>query len=184
MSKAYRITKRTITLGSRKGEVVYNVSPVSYGTLTTDDAARQIAAESTASPGDVKNVLDRYAYFVAENLKKGYTIEMLGFGYMNLRFRTKPGVSNQAEATAKQVISLLPDFTPSFKVVNKRRIYDLLPDQVTLVKLGSLADGTLSGGSESDSPGGSDTTGGSDSSGNTGTEGTTPDSDLEQNPFG
>ena len=46
--------KRVIQLGDRRGETVYNVAPVCYGTLTTDDVARQIAAESTASPGDVK----------------------------------------------------------------------------------------------------------------------------------
>ena len=80
MPTAYKVMKRVIQLGDRKGETVYNVSPVCYGTLTTDDVARQIAAESTASPGDVKNVLDRYAYYVVENLKKGYAIELLGFG--------------------------------------------------------------------------------------------------------
>lgn len=53
MPKAYRVTKRELQIGSRKGETVYNVSPVSYGVLGSDDVARQIAAESTASPGDV-----------------------------------------------------------------------------------------------------------------------------------
>lgn len=71
MSKAYKVSPRVIPIGSRQGETVYTVIPVSYGTLTADDVARQIAAESTASPGDVKNVLDRYAYYVVENLKKG-----------------------------------------------------------------------------------------------------------------
>lgn len=41
---------------------VFSVSPVNYGTLTTDDVANQTAAESSATQGDVKNVLDRYAY--------------------------------------------------------------------------------------------------------------------------
>ena len=86
MPTAYKVMKRVIQLGDRRGETVYNVAPVCYGTLTTDDVARQIAAESTASPGDVKNVLDRYAYYVSENLKKGYAIELLGCGKLYLRF--------------------------------------------------------------------------------------------------
>ena len=69
-------------------KTVYSVQPVSYGLLTTDDVARQIAAESSATPGDVKNVLDRYAYYVKENLKKGYSIQLLGFGNLSIRFMT------------------------------------------------------------------------------------------------
>ena len=29
---------------------------------------------------------------------------------------------------------LVPTFNPSFKLINKKRIYDLLPDKITLVK--------------------------------------------------
>ena len=43
---------------------VYTVAPVNYGTLTTDDVARRISAESAVTPGDAKNVLDRYTYYV------------------------------------------------------------------------------------------------------------------------
>ena len=69
MSKAYKVTKRTVMFDKQNPKTVYSVSPVNYGTLTTDDVANQIAAESSATPGDVKNVLDRYAYYVKENLK-------------------------------------------------------------------------------------------------------------------
>ena len=86
MSKAYKVVGKKISTGDKRGQVVYTVSPVSYGILTTDEAARQISAESTATPGDVKAVLDRYAYYVVENLKKGYNIELLGFGTLYLRF--------------------------------------------------------------------------------------------------
>ena len=40
MPKAYRTVKRTINVGERKGETLYNVSPVSYGILTATDVAR------------------------------------------------------------------------------------------------------------------------------------------------
>ena len=69
MSKAYRVSKRTVMFDKKNPKTVYSVSPVNYGTLSTEDEANQIAAESSAAPGDVKNVLARYAHYVKENLK-------------------------------------------------------------------------------------------------------------------
>ena len=175
MSKAYRVSKRTVMFDKKNPKTVYSVSPVNYGTLYTDDVANQIAAESSATPGDVKNVLDRYAYYVKENLKKGYQIQLLGFGYLSLRFITSGTAKTEKEATAKLIQSLVPNFLPSFKIINGKRIYDLMPDKITLVKYnGSIpADSTIedTGGSGSapDNTGGSsdntDTGGGSDAGG-------------------
>ena len=176
MSKAYRVTKRTVMFDKENPKTVYSVSPVNYGTLSTDDVANQIAAESSATPGDVKNVLDRYAYYVKENLKKGYQIQLLGFGYLSLRFITTGTAKTEKEATAKLIQSLVPNFLPSFKIINGKRIYDLMPDKITLVKYnGSIpADSTIedAGGSGSapdntggGSSGNTDTGGGSDAGG-------------------
>ena len=153
MSKAYKVTKRTVMFDKQNPKTVYSVSPVNYGTLSTDDVANQIAAESSATPGDVKNVLDRYAYYVKENLKKGYQIQLLGFGYLTLRFITSGTAKTEKEATAKLIQSLVPSFIPSFKIVNGKRIYDLMPDKITLVKWNGVIpeDSTVN-------PGGSDTT--------------------------
>ena len=142
-------------------KTVYSVSPVNYGTLTTDDVANQIAAESSATPGDVKNVLDRYAYYVKENLKKGYQIQLLGFGNLSIRFITTGTAKTEKEATAKLIQSLVPSFSPSFKVVNGKRIYDLMPDKITLVRYTGTVPtdsvtpeepGGESGGSETQTP--------------------------------
>ena len=179
MSKAYKVTKRTVMFDKQNPKTVYSVSPVSYGTLTTEDAANQIAAESSATPGDVKNVLDRYAYYVKENLKKGYSIQLLGFGNLNLRFITSGTAKTEKEATAKLIQSLVPNFLPSFKIVNGKRIYDLMPDKITLVKWNGVIpeDSTVNpGGSDTTDPGsdpgsGSDTTdpgSGSDTGSDTG----------------
>ena len=134
MSKAYKVTKRTVMFDKSNPKTVYSVSPVNYGTLTTEDVANQIAAESSATPGDVKNVLDRFAYYVKENIKKGYQIQLLGFGYLSIRFITTGTAKTEKEATAKLIQSLVPSFSPSFKVINGKRIYDLMPDKITLVK--------------------------------------------------
>ena len=134
MSKAYKVTKRTVMFDKKNPKTVYSVSPVNYGTLTTDDVANQIAAESSATPGDVKNVLDRFAYYVKENIKKGYQIQLLGFGYLSIRFITTGTEKAEKDANAKLIQSLVPSFSPSFKVINGKRIYDLMPDKITLVK--------------------------------------------------
>ena len=166
MPKAYKVTKRTVMFDKENPKTVYSVSPVSYGILTSEDVANQIAAESSATPGDVKNVLDRYAYYVKENLKKGYSIQLLGFGNLTIRFITTGTAKTEKEATAKLIQSLVPNFLPSFKIVNGKRIYDLMPDKITLVKWNGTIpeDSTVTpGGSDTTDPGtdpgsGSDTT--------------------------
>ena len=186
MSKAYKVTKRTVMFDKSNPKTVYSVSPVNFGTLTTDDVANQIAAESSATPGDVKNVLDRFAYYVKENIKKGYQIQLLGFGYLSIRFITTGTAKAEKDATAKLIQSLVPSFSPSFKVINGKRIYDLMPDKITLVKYSgsipadSVVDTTDPGagsGSDSDTtdPGsGSGSDSGSDSgSGSSGSGGST-----------
>ena len=180
MSKSYKVVKKTMNMGEKKGQTVYSVRPVSYGILTSDEVAKQISAESTATPGDVKAVLDRYAYYVKENLKKGYSIELLGFGTLYLRFLTGKAVSEEKKANASLVKTIVPAFRPSFTMLNGSRIYNLLPDKVTLVKYGedSTSDGTGDGGDEDDNstptptPTPSDkgdSTGGGSGSGNAGT---------------
>ena len=113
----------------------------------------------------MKNVLDRYAYYVKENLKKGYSIQLLGFGNLTIRFITTGTAKTEKEANAKLIQGLVPSFTPSFKIINSKRIYDLLPDKITLVKYNgtipadSVVDTTDPGsGSGSSSGSGSDTT--------------------------
>ena len=162
MSKAYKVTKHTVMFDKDHPKTVYSVQPVSYGLLTTNDVANQIAAESSATPGDVKNVLDRYAYYVKENLKKGYNIQLLGFGNLSIRFITSGTVKTEAEATAKLIVGLVPTFSPSFKLINKKRIYDLLPDKITLVKYNGTvpADSTVETPDNSEDPGTSEGDGG------------------------
>ena len=103
MSKSYKVAKKTINMGEKKGQTLFSVRPYSYGTLTTEEVANQIAVESTATPADVKAVLDRYAYYVKENLKKGYDIELLGFGKLFIRFITGKAVEDVGTGRARRV---------------------------------------------------------------------------------
>ena len=169
MSKSYKVAKKTINMGDKKGQTVYSVRPYSYGTLTTEEVANQIAVESTATPADVKAVLDRYAYYVKENLKKGYDIELFGFGKLYLRFLTGKAVENEKDATAKLVKSILPAFRPSYYLLkNGSRVYNLIPDSIELVKYGDEKDkptGGTTGEDKKPTTGDSSTTGGENTGG-------------------
>ena len=180
MSKSYKVAKKTMNMGPKKGMTVYSVRPYSYGTLTTEEVAKQISMESTATPADVMAVLDRYAYYVKENLKKGYDIELLGFGKLYLRFLTGKAVENEKAANAKLIKSIIPAFRPSFRLLqNGSRIYNLLSDSIELVKYGEekkTSDGTTdedkkpSTGDKTPS-GGGNTEGGGGTAGTEGSEG-------------
>jgi len=191
MSKSYKVVKKTMNMGEKKGQTVYSVRPVSYGTLTTEEVAKQISTESTATTADVKAVLDRYAYYVVENLAKGYNIELLGFGTLYLRFITNKAVSEPKKANANLVKSILPGFRPSFSVDrNGKRTYDLIPNRISLVKYSEdndpngdnkpsggntpSGDNTPSGGNNPSggNPSGGNTPAGGENSGTEGTEGT------------
>ena len=185
MSKCYKVSKKTMNMGPKEGKTVYSVRPFSYGTLTTKDIANQIAMESTATPADVMAVLDRYTYYVKENLKKGYDIELFGFGKLYLRFLTGKAVENEKDANAKLVKSILPAFRPSyFLLKNGSRVYNLLPDSIELVKYGDEKKDKTTGGTTDEekkpatgdstnggeNAGGSVNTGGSENTGGTGSE--------------
>ena len=159
-------------MGEKKGQTVYSVRPVSYGTLTTEEVAKQISTESTATTADVKAVLDRYAYYVVENLAKGYNIELLGFGTLYLRFINNKAVSEPKKANANLVKSIMPGFRPSFSVDrNGKRTYDLIPNRISLVKYGEDANDPNGDSKPTDkgdhTPGGTTPSGGTPSGGNT-----------------
>ena len=172
MSKSYKVSKKTMNMGPKEGKTVYSVRPFSYGTLTTKDIANQIAMESTATPADVMAVLDRYTYYVKENLKKGYDIELLGFGKLFIRFITGKAVEDESKANAKLVKSLVPAFRPSFtKLQNGTRLYNLIPDSIELVKYGEEKKDKTTGGETTDGKNtGGETTGGETTGGGSGTE--------------
>lgn len=189
MSKYYSVFSRTLTMGTRKGETVYSVRPVSNGTLTTDKVAKQISTESTATTADVKAVLDRYAYYVMDNLAKGYNIELLGFGTLYLRFITNKSVTDPKKAKSNLVKSIVPAFRPSFTVDrNGKRTYDLIPNRITLVKYGEeeKKDGATDGTTDPDtnpSDKGDNTQGGGSENGgeNAGTDGGGTDAGSDGN---
>ena len=99
MPQAFQARKFFIPKTDPKQEV-YKPVPYYFGTLSTQDAADQIAEESSLTKGDVLNVLDRYQRYVIKNLQKGYKVELLGFGTVYNRFVTEKGVATAPEVKA------------------------------------------------------------------------------------
>lgn len=134
MPQAFFVRKYLIP-GEEPRKEVFKPAPFYYGTLSTTDAAEQIAEESSLTKGDVLNVLDRYQRYVITNLQKGYKVELLGFGTVYNRFITGKGVEKPEEAKASQIRSIIPGFTPSFTLINGSRRYSLMGEKTNLVKV-------------------------------------------------
>ena len=129
------ISRKYFIPGEEPRQEVYKPAPYYYGTLSSDDAAEQIAEESSLTKGDVMNVLDRYKHYVLTNLQKGYKIELLGFGTLRNTFVTEKGVPTEEEVKASMVKAIVPGFSPAFTIVNGSRRYSLLGEKTTLVKI-------------------------------------------------
>ena len=117
------------------------------------DAADQIAEESSLTKGDVLNVLDRYQRYVIKNLQKGYKVELLGFGTVYNRFVTEKGVATAPEVKATHIRTIVPGFSPSYTILNGARRYSLLGEKTSLLKVTILGTPVEEGGgSDSESP--------------------------------
>lgn len=134
MPQAFQARKFFVP-GSEPRREVFKPVPYYYGTLDTNDAAEQIAEESSLTKGDVLNVLDRYQRYVIKNLQKGYKIELLGFGTVYNRFVTQKGVESAELVKASLVKTIVPGFSPAFTLINGSRRYSLLGEKTTLVKV-------------------------------------------------
>lgn len=135
MPQAFFIRKYFVPGSGEPRKEVFKPAPFYYGTLSTANAAEQIAEESSLTKGDVLNVLDRYQRYVITNLQKGYKVELLGFGTVYNRFITGKGTEKPEEAKASQIRSIIPGFTPSFTRINGSRRYSLLGEKTSLVKV-------------------------------------------------
>ncbi|WP_297900734.1 HU family DNA-binding protein [uncultured Parabacteroides sp.] len=134
MPQAFHVRKYFIPKTNPRQEV-YKPAPFYFGTLSTQDAADQIAEESSLTKGDVLNVLDRYQRYVIKNLQKGYKVEMMGFGTVYNRFVTEKGISTAADVKATHIRAIVPGFSPSYTILNGARRYSLLGERTLFQKV-------------------------------------------------
>ena len=58
MSQSYKVAKKIINMGEKKGQTLFSVRPYSYGTLTTEAGGTGIEEGARATPADRKAVVD------------------------------------------------------------------------------------------------------------------------------
>ena len=72
----------------------------------------------------VKYLLNRYSHYVKQNLQKGYAIELLGFGKLDIKF-IKTTTPDKKKATSALVKGMMPNFVGSLQSVScsTRQLY-------------------------------------------------------------
>ena len=133
--------------------------------ISTSQIAKEIAAYSSLSPGDVKNTLDNLVTVMGQHLQASESVSLDGFGTFRMVMKSNgKGVETSEEVSAAQAsltVRFLPNFTknPDRTTATRSLVtgakcarYDkLVPDA------GSAGGGNSGG---SDKPGGSGNEGG------------------------
>lgn len=84
----YQLVERTNPL-DREGEKKLYATPRYVGSVTAAKLAKQIAAQTTLTPGDVSNVLDTFLDLLPMYLLMGVSVELKGIGRMRITFSSE-----------------------------------------------------------------------------------------------
>ena len=130
--------------------------------ISTSQIAKEIAAYSSLSPGDVKNTLDNLVTVMGQHLQASESVSLDGFGTFRMVMKSNgKGVETSEEVSAAQA-SLTVRFLPNFtKNPDRTTATRSLVTGVKCVRF-DLADTSASGGGNSGEP---DDGGGSGGSG-------------------
>ncbi len=152
--------KQQSRLANKDGKYLWYPVVVSQRPVTTTKSiAREIAARSSATEGDVIGILHELGLVIREHLSKGERVVLNGIGSFKLNATARGnGVESEDKVSAKQFNHLSVLFTPESQVsrtLGSKQVTLIAPELITftLVKDGgssSLASG-LGGGSSSGS---------------------------------
>ncbi len=166
-------SKRQSSIPTKDGKYLWYPVVVSQRPVTTTKSiAREIAARSSATEGDVIGILHELGLVIREHLSKGERVVLNGIGSFKLNATARGnGVESEDKVSAKQFNHLSVLFTPESQVsrtLGSKQVTLIAPELISFVlsKDGgssSLASGL--GGSSSGSGGSSSGSGGSSGSG-------------------
>ncbi len=152
--------KQQSRLANKDGKYLWYPVVVSQRPVTTTKSiAREIAARSSATEGDVIGILHELGLVIREHLSKGERVVLNGIGSFKLNATARGnGVESEDKVSAKQFNHLSVLFTPESQVsrtLGSKQVTLIAPELIAfaLVKDGgssSLASG-LGGGSSSGS---------------------------------
>ncbi len=153
-------SKRQSSIPTKDGKYLWYPVVVSQRPVTTTKSiAREIAARSSATEGDVIGILHELGLVIREHLSKGERVVLNGIGSFKLNATARGnGVESEDKVSAKQFNHLSVLFTPESQVsrtLGSKQVTLIAPELIAfaLVKDGgssSLASG-LGGGSSSGS---------------------------------
>jgi predicted histone-like DNA-binding protein len=106
----YKLIKRTNPLNRLFSK--WYAAPVNDGRISKTDIAKEIAALSSLSRGDVSNVIENLIDVLPKYLLMGKSINLAEFGTLRLSFTSK-GVDNINEFHIGMISGLKVIFTPS-----------------------------------------------------------------------
>ncbi len=149
--------------------------------VTTDQVADKLAALSTVTRGDAYAIMKNLGGVLGDFMANGRTVKLDGIGtfYYTASAR-KQGVENADEVKATLINGVRVRFIPEVHRDQKSQVTtrSMIDNNIFWEEWG----GSSNGSSNSGSTDSGNTDNGSTDSGNSGD--TTPDSDLDQNPFG
>ncbi len=100
-------------LKNKEQKQLYHPRVVLVGNVGTDQVAREIAAYSSLSSGDVKNVIDNLVTVMTQHLQASQSVTLDGLGSFRLTMRSSGrGVETADEVSASQA-TLQVCFTPA-----------------------------------------------------------------------
>ncbi len=154
--------KQQSRLANKDGKYLWYPVVVSQRPVTTTKSiAREIAARSSATEGDVISILHELGLVIREHLSKGERVVLNGIGSFKLNATARGnGVESEDKVSAKQFNHLRVLFTPESQVsrtLGSKQVTLIAPELITFVLSedggsSSLASGLGGGSSSSPTP--------------------------------
>lgn len=146
MALKYRLVQRKdMSKDAAEGAKKFYGSVSATGTLGFDQICSSISAYSTASPGDVKLVLDGLVFVASEALLRGEVVQLGELGNFQLKM-SSTGTDTAADYEASMLSRPHIVFRPSIRL--KTAVA-----RVSVEKWPTVSGTTVSGGGEEERPG-------------------------------
>lgn len=90
-------------LENKEGKKLFYPRVMLTGSVNTDQIAKEIAAYSSLSPGDVKNTLDNLVTVMTQHLQASESVTLDGFGSFRMTMKSSGrGVEKEEDVSAAQ----------------------------------------------------------------------------------
>lgn len=113
-----KLTKRSIK-SSRDLQLHYYPAITYSGTITRDKLCEQISERTTFTHADVLTALCAFEEAIAEKLQNGGAVKLGSLGTFRTTLRSREGMDNKDDVSAKNIRTLHVVFQPS-DTLNKR----------------------------------------------------------------